>query len=503
MHQLRIIAASTVLSTFALGQCELAAAPMPTGFDGIVRTLARADEDVYVGGEFTNAPGIPAARIARFDGTSFHAMGAGITGIPGWAQLVPGAPYVEAMLTLPNGDLIASGPFTHADGIAVNGMARWNGSSWSAMGDVDSFVHALARMPNGDLIAAGRFGSIDGVPASAIARFSNGQWSELGGGLSGGLFGTAVFDLVVTGDGDLIAVGQFSNAGGTPVQGVARWDGSSWSAFGSSLQGIFLGEGHVEATEKDTVIVSGLLQIQGTLHFVAEWDGATWTPIDSNGTLWPRAIHALPNGDLIAHGQFQINGAPTPIGRWDGSQWEPAAGIIQGVVYDIETSGNGELMLGGDFQTAFAQPQSNLTRIATPCPADVVWYGPWCPSSGGDNWFTSDDQPWLGTTFTARATGLPDDGSVAIVTGFGTDCQFLTPTFPNAGSNCFLLVEPSLIDFATIDSGTVRVDSPIPHLPALAGLAVHQQLVVFEVDNQGSWISTTATNALTLTLGAF
>jgi hypothetical protein len=38
-------------------------------------------------------------------------------------------------------------------------------------------------------------------------------------------------------DGDLIAAGAFTEAGGVPVNRIARWDGTDWSPLGSGIDG--------------------------------------------------------------------------------------------------------------------------------------------------------------------------------------------------------------------------------------------------------------------------
>ncbi|HEX5131188.1 MAG TPA: hypothetical protein VFX92_01745, partial [Candidatus Krumholzibacteria bacterium] len=54
--------------------------PAPPGVDGPVHALAAAPDALYVAGEFSSASGIPAANIARWDGTSWSPLGAGIDG---------------------------------------------------------------------------------------------------------------------------------------------------------------------------------------------------------------------------------------------------------------------------------------------------------------------------------------------------------------------------------------------------------------------------------------
>jgi hypothetical protein len=48
--------------------------------------------------------------------------------------------------------------------------------------------------------------------------------------------GSGVYGLAVSGS-DLYAAGVFTTAGGTPANQIAKWNGSSWTALGSGLNG--------------------------------------------------------------------------------------------------------------------------------------------------------------------------------------------------------------------------------------------------------------------------
>jgi hypothetical protein len=63
---------------------------------------------------------------------------------------------VHSLAVMPNGDIVAGGEFTTAGGLTASRIARWNGSSWSPLGaGMNGPVHALTVMPNGDLVAGG------------------------------------------------------------------------------------------------------------------------------------------------------------------------------------------------------------------------------------------------------------------------------------------------------------------------------------------------------------
>jgi hypothetical protein len=113
---------------------------------------------------------------------------------------------------------------TTAGGVNANGIARWDGASWSALGsgmaDLNPSPHvtSLAVMPNGDLAAGGYFGTAGGVAAKYIARWEGASWSALGSGMNGGVSALAVLS-----NGDLAACGVFTTAGGNASAYFARY----------------------------------------------------------------------------------------------------------------------------------------------------------------------------------------------------------------------------------------------------------------------------------------
>src|SRR5262249_37456927 len=124
-------------------------------------------------------------------------------------------------------------------GVTVNGVARWDGATWTPLGSGMSGesspgsgmrVRALA-VHDGALYAAGSFDHAGGVPALGGARWDGSNWAPLGSGISGELYALADYG------GSLIAGGNFANAGGTPANCVARWDGTGWNAMGPGMSG--------------------------------------------------------------------------------------------------------------------------------------------------------------------------------------------------------------------------------------------------------------------------
>ena len=93
---------------------------LSTGAPANVAGLALADNGIlYVGGEFTTIGGVSANHIASWNGSTFSALGPGITG------------DIVSEITTRGNLVFCAGRFTQAGGLALfDGFAVWNGSSW-------------------------------------------------------------------------------------------------------------------------------------------------------------------------------------------------------------------------------------------------------------------------------------------------------------------------------------------------------------------------------------
>jgi hypothetical protein len=119
-------------------------------------------------------------------------------------------------LAISGGDLYAVGPFTTAGGGTANRIAKWNGSSWAALGSgLNNAVYALA-VSGSDVYAGGIFTTADGSAANYIAKWNGSTWTKLGSGMDKG-----VYALAMSGD-DLYAGGSFTTAGEKVSGYIAR-----------------------------------------------------------------------------------------------------------------------------------------------------------------------------------------------------------------------------------------------------------------------------------------
>lgn len=302
-----------------------------TGMNGWVTTLAVNGSDLYAGGHFTTAGGATVNRIAKWNGSTWSALGTGMND------------YVSA-LAVNGSDLYAGGKFTTAGGNAANRIAKWTGSAWSAVGSgTNDIVYALAT--NGsELYAGGNFTIAGGASAKYIARWNGSTWSPLGSGMvnfGGTIFNGVVTALAVSGS-DLYAGGAFITAGETAANRVAKWNGSTWSALGSGLSGGTFG-GYTSAlavSGSDLYAVGSITTAGGIpVNNIAKWDGSAWSALGSGLNSDTFAI-VVNGNDLYAGGDFTTAGNK-PSNRI-------ANGKLAGSGPRIGVSGNGANIANGD-----------------------------------------------------------------------------------------------------------------------------------------------------------
>lgn len=325
--------------------------------NGYLRALLVAPGgDLIVGGDFTSIGGVAARRVARWNGTTWSPLGAGI----GSATLNSGS--VNALALYPNGDLAVGGRFSLAGGSLSAGLARWNGSNWvslaSSLGGSVPFgpqpsVEALLALPSGDLLVGGRFDQLDSwLPAKNLAIRTASGWSLPCStmGTPAGLQFPLVANLRFDGTGAVIVGGAFTHVDGIPTNGIARWNGTAWSAIGSGDLGIvyttsWWANGDLWAG--GSFLNSGAVVARG----LAAWDGSAWRAtsnvVASVFDNWIWALATLPDGSLVAGGRFGSPGSTTGVARRSGGTWSSMPGLpSSSTVSSLATAENGDLIAG-------------------------------------------------------------------------------------------------------------------------------------------------------------
>lgn len=279
----------------------------PSG-SGVVKAVTVFNDDLYIGGDFY-LPLVPTiCHLARL-------TAAGV-----WSPLGTPNGSVEA-LTVYRNELLVGGAFTQIGGIPANRVARWNGTTWNALGaGLDKSVFAL--YPAGPrLYVGGSFAQAGGQPAGGVAQWSGGTqtWSALAGGVSN-TYSHSV-NAINSHNGDIVVAGRFNAAGGVPVNNIARWDGTGWAPLGSGVDG----DVHLLA-DFNGLLVGGAFGSAGLANsgHLALWDDAAVSAVDV--TLRPAP------GELALHA---VGPNPT-AGSLDFTVVSPVTAEAQVQVLDIQ-----------------------------------------------------------------------------------------------------------------------------------------------------------------------
>ena len=355
------------------------------GIAGSVLALAVYDDGggpaLYAGGFFDSAGGVPASRIARWDGASWSALGSRVRG-----------GFVSGVGVFEEGSgpaLFAAASIAIAGGVSVNHVARWNGTSWSAVGSgffLNNTVYALAVYDDGSgaaLYVGGAFTLPSGWPTMGrIARWNGTSWSQVGGGTDGLVLALGAFD---DGSGSKLYVGgDFWLAGSTQARDVATWDGSSWQGVGSGMDGLEAGpmgtpyppevrafclyddgDGPAVFTAGRFVTADGR-----DVNHIAKREGSSFAALGSRMNATVRALATYDDGTgpaLYAGGDFvTIDGVTlNHIGRWDGTSWTPLGSGMDGRVHALLVHDDGSgpaLFAGGEFDVAGGESVSRIAK---------------------------------------------------------------------------------------------------------------------------------------------
>ena len=287
-----------------------------------------------------------------------------------WAPLGEGAPGFIRSLAVEGtqGDVIAGVQLESSFGDGFAGIARRSATTgvWTQLGDTFNYsstafgaaVYAVTTRPNGEVFAGGFFNNVGSTPILGLARWNGSSWSQVGSGVSG-----SVNALLTMPNGDVIVGGPFSMAGGIQTGSIARWDGSSWFALGTGISGHILS---LALLPNGDLIAGG--EFTSPANNVARWNGTTWSGLGSgtNGSVY--CVTAAPDGSIYVGGDFSTAGgfATANVARWNGANnWSALGSGLGGTYpwpYAMAVLDDSTLVVGGDFTTAGGNPIANLAR---------------------------------------------------------------------------------------------------------------------------------------------
>ncbi len=297
--------------------------PLANSIDGSITTLAWIGSDLYVGGAFSSIDGVPGTScIARWNGTSWHAVGGGIRD------------GNVSVLFADGSGLYVGGSFRQAGSIRASSIARWDGTQWSALGDgLDpevptgrAQVLALDKLWDGSIVAGGDFGKSGTQPVRYLARWNGSTWHELGPP-------DAPITAILVDGNRLYISGGFEKIGTSSILMLSWWDGSSWHPMGGDQ---INGTAMAFARFGGNILMGGSFDLPLADEFIvrgiAVWNGWTWLTVGGsrgNG-LNGDVFDLLTDGkDVIVLGTFSKAGPVNSprIARFTGSRWLPVEGI--------------------------------------------------------------------------------------------------------------------------------------------------------------------------------
>jgi uncharacterized delta-60 repeat protein len=503
---------------------------------GVVNAIAiQPNGGVIIGGYFSGSRDAVRSNVLRLKPEG----GIDLTWNP--TTDAPGKLGVEALAVDSAGNVYLGGEFSRAGGLPRSGVAKvsangqvdknWGGSSSSiGTATVDQWlygVEALAVSPiDNSVILGGDFSAVGGQARSGIAKISatgvlDPSWNPL---LAFFPDSHEIRSLAVDADGSVFFGGDlFFTNNGLISTGLAKVSatGNLDSSFNAGLSYVFSllldGKGNLYTADQ-----SG---IQKRSAQSGQSNGA-WNAVMANGlsfkdydavaawTTFPSHVHALalaPNGDLFAGGLFGTasRNASNPstypelrtrpyLAKFSASDgaaldlgWNPVA---DDAVYALAVDNKGTLYAGGIFSNIGAQPRSGFAAIPANDDSNPTvpnhlnqfgWTGAWYnPDTSGQGillqvipnqdssgngtlfggWFTYDatySSPGTGQRWYTLQGPVDATSMTASVPVYATS-YYASPFAPNLGA---VAVGEARLTFTDCTHATLiySVFEPIPH----------------------------------------
>lgn len=310
------------------------------GMNGPVYAMLQHGSDLYVGGHFSRTQDNQVDKlngIARWDGSAWHPLDLGLMG------------EVRAIAFDSAGNLYAVGRiqgtcannFCGSIGTAFSNIAKWNGTTWSGVGDgVDGDVNTVIVDGSNNVYIGGNFARIctpncgSGTVVNHVAKWNGTTWSGLGFGLN-----DQVYTLALDGAGTLYAGGEFY---GRCIDAACT--------FNSSL----------------------------FVRQIGKWDGSIWSSLPNDGLNGAVNTILVSGSDLYAGGRFTKSGDTTVtnlnhITKLSSNAWSALPNMgLDGDVDALFMDGS-DLFVGGAFTQTNDGSVSNLNSIAKL--SSGVWSG--------------------------------------------------------------------------------------------------------------------------------
>lgn len=349
------------------------------GFNTAPLSLAASDSRIYVGGNFSTIDGNGVRFTAQFNRQNLT-----------WSSLSPsGDDEVNQIINTINvgpDALYFGGRLTTTKSGSVNAIAQFSlqNQQWTPLGTgkapaVNYWAEAAAV--DGDLFyVAGHFNETGGGSARGLVRYNSatGAWSSLSNAVE--LSAHSRIDALAIHGGDPIVAGTFSEAGGTPLRFIGRFDQATnaWESLGDGPEnGVNLGGVEAIKVQGDDIYVGGIFTESGTVPTsgISRFNTLTrqWYPLGSgetngvaSGTFHGSVADMVFRGtDLYVTGDFASAGgvAAANVARYDTltNTWSSLGSGLDNFGTAIDADDH-FLYVGGGFSQAGGVPAYRVAR---------------------------------------------------------------------------------------------------------------------------------------------
>lgn len=296
-----------------------------------------------------------------------------------------------------------------------------------------------------------------------------------------------------------------------------EWDGTNWTQVqvANSPSPRCCGSMVYDSSRGVCVLFGGAATLNSDSAETWEYDGTTWSlrttavhPSARRGTNFMvydtgRKRTVLFGGGSLGNGNPRYN----DTWEWDGEYWierkpstVPSVRFLHGMTY---TPNRAQVVLFGGGSTASTTPNDTWTYSATNT-AQFERYGTACRGTAGTpSHDRTSSGPWIGSTFVIRTSSLPQTGVAALFLGSSNTMWGTVPLplkLDTLGmTGCELATGPDIVVPASIVSGAVDWNFPLPNTASLVGLQFFSQAYV--VDPGANAFGATLSNGCMATIG--
>lgn len=310
------------IDTFSVGACTAAY------YDSTTNSL-------FVGGQYVRIEGTDTIYgIGQYKDGQWIQMGAGVD----WMN---GQPFCSSCIPNPVNSIIRfqdtiyiTGSFLYSNNTYLNGIAKWDGSSWKPIGRGlrDSFGSpALGykfKIYNNELYLSGAFDSINGVVAHSLAKYDGVQWSAINNlPIIYPNNPNFIYDFEFF-NGELYVGGIMDN--NTSIKDIMKWDGSAWVNPGIGMYGLGYIRG-ITVFQNELYVIGSYSYYDHPLcpgNCIVKYNGTSWSSVGTGMVFSPNSIawinaYKIQNNVMYLGGSFDdCNGSRIySIAKYDGTQF--------------------------------------------------------------------------------------------------------------------------------------------------------------------------------------